>query len=89
MARLGGDEFLVLVEDLHRSEHAQALAERVIRAVSEPIPCPGGVARIGASVGYAVIDEPTQAAEAFVAAADRAMYGAKRQGGGRALAATA
>jgi GGDEF domain-containing protein len=64
------------------------LAERIIRAVSEPIPCPGGVAHIGASIGYAVIDEPIEAAEAFVATADRAMYDAKRQGGGRALAAT-
>jgi diguanylate cyclase (GGDEF)-like protein len=92
VARLGGDEFLVLVEDLDGSEQAEVLADRVIRAVSEPIPCPGGVARIGASIGYAVIDQPikaAQAAEAFVAAADRAMYGAKRQGGGRALAATA
>ena len=79
----------MLVEDLDRSEQAQALAERVIRKVSEPIPCLGGVAHIGASVGYAVIDEPIEAAEAFVAAADRAMYDAKRQGGGRALAATA
>ena len=89
VARLGGDEFLVLVEDLDGREHAQALAERVIRTVSEPIPCPGGVARIGASIGYAVIHEPIEGAEALVAAADRAMYDAKRQGGGRALAATA
>ena len=89
VARLGGDEFLVLVDDLDSSEHAEALAERVIRVVSEPIPCPGGVARIGASIGYAVIDQPIEAAEGFVAIADRAMYGAKRQGGGRALAAAA
>jgi diguanylate cyclase (GGDEF)-like protein len=88
VARLGGDEFLVLVEDLEGSEHPDMLAERIIRAVSEPIPCPGGVAHIGASIGYAVIDEPIDAAEAFVATADRAMYDAKRQGGGRALAAT-
>ena len=89
VARLGGDEFLVLIEDLESSEHAETLAERVVRAVSEPIPCPGGVARIGASIGYAVTAEPIDAAEAFVAAADRAMYEAKRQGGDRSLAATA
>lgn len=88
VARLGGDEFLVLVEDFDGSVDAAVLAERVIRAVSEPIPCPGGVAHIGASVGYAVIDAPIDAAEEFVAAADRAMYDAKRQGGGRALAAS-
>lgn len=88
VARLGGDEFLVLVEDLEDPEQAEALAGRVVRTLSEPFPCSGGVARLGASVGYVVIDEPTGAAETFVAAADRAMYGAKRQGGGRALAAT-
>jgi diguanylate cyclase (GGDEF)-like protein len=89
VARLGGDEFLVLVEDLDGEDHPEELAERVIRAVSEPIACQSGVARTGASIGYAVIDAPIEAAEAFVAAADRAMYGAKRQGGGRVLAATA
>lgn len=88
VARLGGDEFLVLVEDLEDPDQAEALAGRVVRTLSEPFPCSGGVARLGASVGYVVIDEPTGAAETFVAAADRAMYGAKRQGGGRALAAT-
>ena len=89
VARLGGDEFLVLVEDFNGSAHVEALAERVIRAVSEPIPCPGGVAHIGASIGYAVISEPIEEAETFVAAADRAMYTAKREGGGRAFAAPA
>ena len=89
VARLGGDEFLVLVVDLEDTQQAEALAERIIRAVSEPIPCPGGVAQIDASIGYAVIDEPIEAAETFVATADRAMYSAKRQGGGRALAGKA
>ena len=87
VARVGGDEFVVLVEDLESLEHAEALADRVIRTLSEPFPRPGGVARIGASVGYAVIDEPIDEAEALVAAADRAMYEAKRQGGGRAIPA--
>jgi diguanylate cyclase (GGDEF)-like protein len=87
VARLGGDEFLILAEELEAVEHAEALAERVIRTLSEPFSCPGGVARIDASVGYAVIDEPIDAAETLVAAADRAMYAAKRQGGGRAIAA--
>ena len=89
IARLGGDEFLILVEDLESSEHAHALSERVIRTLSEPFPCAGGVARIGASVGYAVMNAPIDAAETLVAAADQAMYDAKRQGGGRALVATA
>ena len=84
VARLGGDDFLVLVEDLDGSEHPEALAERVIRAVSKPIPRPGGVAHVGASIGYAVIDEPIEAAEAFVAVADP---GDVRRQTGRAVAA--
>ena len=92
VARIGGDEFLVLVEDFDGSMEAEALAERIIRAISGPIPCPDGVAQIGASIGYALVHEPIDgpnAVDAFVATADRAMYEAKRQGGGRAFAATA
>jgi diguanylate cyclase (GGDEF)-like protein len=88
VARLGGDEFLILVEDLAAESAVEQLAERAIRGLSEPIACPGGVAHVTASVGYALAHEPFGEPGKFLMRADRAMYRAKQAGGGRTLAAT-
>jgi diguanylate cyclase (GGDEF)-like protein len=83
VARIGGDEFLVLVDDLENVAQAEQLAQRAITALSVSVPCPDGIARIRASVGLAIADEPFADAELFLRAADRAMYAAKQAGGDR------
>ncbi|AGL16459.1 GGDEF domain-containing protein [Actinoplanes sp. N902-109] len=75
-ARLGGDEFAVLCEQLDPAG-AAALAERLRRAVSEPIPADGAVLHVGASIGVAAGAGCTDGDE-LMFQADRAMFEMKR-----------
>ena len=76
VARIGGDEFAVLAElaDTHMLE---ALAERLLAAVGEPLLLDGRELRLSASIGIAT----GGAAEDLLRNADLAMYEAKRRGG--------
>jgi diguanylate cyclase (GGDEF)-like protein/PAS domain S-box-containing protein len=80
-ARIGGDEFVVVAEDLD-PDQATGIADRVIEAVSEPVVIDGARVSVGASVGIAWtaagVPEPAE----LLAAADHAMYEAKRTGSG-------
>jgi diguanylate cyclase (GGDEF)-like protein len=80
-ARLGGDEFVLLLPDtplIGALEAARALVELVIA----PISIDGDVRSVGASVGIAVFPEHGRDGDGLLAAADAAMYKAKRAGGG-------
>jgi diguanylate cyclase (GGDEF)-like protein/PAS domain S-box-containing protein len=83
--RLGGDELLVLLPHTG-ADSAQTAAARLVGAIAERL----RQRRVTASVGVAVfpagatIDE-----DAWLAAADRAMYEAKRAGGNRCVVAEA
>jgi len=82
-ARLGGDEFVILVETAHRLEDAVALARAVLDAVASIAEIEGRPVHIGASIGvawFAEDDALPDTPDALVAAADRAMYAAKRAG---------
>ena len=78
--RYGGEEFAVLLPQTDLAG-AEQLAERLRRAIaSRPLsPRPGSLIAVTASFGVAAFpDSPTPAA--LVAAADKALYGAKRRG---------
>lgn len=80
LARLGGDEFAVLLPNVTDHE-AEALAERVVRAIAQiPFRFEGQNLRLTTSLGIAYY--PTHAADAddLVARADIAMYQAKDAG---------
>ncbi|MBG7619979.1 diguanylate cyclase [Herbaspirillum sp. AP02] len=83
LARVGGDEFVLLVTDLGQPyEHgAQVLAEKCIKAVSEPLHLAQGEYQLGVSVGIAVCDGSCDA-DSLLQAADKAMYAAKGSGRG-------
>ncbi|HEX5870557.1 MAG TPA: GGDEF domain-containing protein, partial [Longimicrobium sp.] len=81
-ARMGGEEFALLLPDTDASE-ARAIAERVRRAVRDAVvhTAEGEEVRITISCGVASghpVDEAD--AQALYAAADQAMYAAKRAG---------
>jgi len=78
IARIGGDEFVILVDHAAEPTTMSALVERVERVVGEPIACPGGAVRIGASVGFTICDQPDERPEDVLSRADDAMYGVKR-----------
>ena len=76
--RLGGDEFVVLLEG---SDDLQAtlVAERLARAIGEPVALPSGATvEVEASIGIATATADDVDASALLARADAAMYGAKR-----------
>ncbi|MCX9157489.1 sensor domain-containing diguanylate cyclase [Niveibacterium sp. 24ML] len=83
VARLGGDEFALLASTSDGAGEARALAERLIRTISEPIHLAGGTVQVGASVGVALAQSRHSDPRVLVRAADAAMYRAKGAGKGR------
>jgi diguanylate cyclase (GGDEF)-like protein/PAS domain S-box-containing protein len=83
IARLGGDEFAILVETSdHVITDAEAVADRVLQALSEPIELDGQTVSISASLGIAPAG-PGADAGSVIRDADVAMYKAKLAGRGR------
>ena len=75
-ARIGGDEFVVLCEDIASAAEALAVGERLLAELPTP-----------ASMGVALCEHGTVAADELVRRADEAMYRMKRRGGGAAMLA--
>jgi len=82
VARIGGDEFGVLCPDVEDVSVAQALAERLVAAVSEPMVIHGVDVQVGLSVGIAALVEGDDA-DLVLARADEALRRAKRAGKAR------
>jgi diguanylate cyclase (GGDEF)-like protein len=84
-ARVGGDEFVVLLDDVSTSEAALVVADRLGQGLRAPYEI-GTDRRIAtASIGVAVGPQGLETADDVVAAADAAMYDAKRRGGNRCV----
>ena len=80
VARLGGDEFAVLLEQLHESDDAMLLAQRLLTALSKPMMIKGTEVLPGASIGITFSDLGYRTAEEVLRDADLAMYAAKADG---------
>ncbi|MGP1353413.1 MAG: putative bifunctional diguanylate cyclase/phosphodiesterase [Parasphingopyxis sp.] len=80
VGRIGGDEFAVVVDDAQSRVGVEALAEKLIAAVSEPYMIDNVQIRIGLSIGcaYGPIDGDT--VDDLVRKADLALYHAKSLG---------
>ena len=82
--RIGGDEFTVILGTLNRFEDAGQVADKIISALRRPITLPNGVIeRIGSSIGISVYPDNAEDGDRLLAAADNAMYEAKRSGKGK------
>ncbi len=86
LGRIGGDEFAVALEDETGGAHGQALAERILVAVSAPFVLAEATVRLSASIGMAVATSGRQRADDVLRDADMAMYAAKEAGGNRWVA---
>jgi diguanylate cyclase (GGDEF)-like protein len=82
VARLGGDEFLVLAPDIDNEVQVEEIAERLIRAISEPQMLGGRKVVARCSIGIAIFPDNGDSLVKLMANADNAMYQAKalRQG---------
>jgi diguanylate cyclase (GGDEF)-like protein/PAS domain S-box-containing protein len=80
VARLGGDEFCVIQVAPDSPEAVEALARRMIAAVSEPVVGGWGTARVSASVGISVFPDNGTGQEELLHCADIALYSIKEAG---------
>lgn len=82
VARLGGDEFAILQSCANQPAAAEALALRVIEAVSAPYQIDGARVVVGTSIGISVVGVGNDQADHLLKNADMALYRAKADGRG-------
>lgn len=93
VVRQGGDEFLVVMSGTTRDGTsrdpaaivgtAHRLANRIIAHLSEPLTAGGYTHQLNASVGISLVPEHGRTPTLLIENADKAMYEAKRRGGGQ------
>lgn len=77
-ARIGGDEFAALLLGTYSIPGAIAVAERIGRAMQEPVVIDGQLVTLGVSIGISLFPVHGRDARTLLAGADEAMYRAKR-----------
>jgi diguanylate cyclase len=77
VARLGGDEFAILLAT-GDADNAKVVAEKIHKALEDPLVIDGQTMDVAASIGIARFPEHGDDASALLRAADVAMYVAKR-----------
>lgn len=90
VARLGGDEFILLLPPPQTRHDVEAVAERVLERLRQPVETPAGRHDVSASIGIAYLPSDGHTPEELLKVADLAMYRAKGKGRdnwSRALAA--
>ncbi|MEJ2059259.1 MAG: PAS domain S-box protein [Gammaproteobacteria bacterium] len=80
VARLGGDEFAILLEAASGREYAEAVAGRILAALTEPIDLVERQLFITTSIGISLHPVDGEDASTLIKNADLAMYHAKEQG---------
>jgi diguanylate cyclase (GGDEF)-like protein/PAS domain S-box-containing protein len=78
-ARLSGDEFVVILEDIGSRQEAETIAGKIVTSMRTPFETSKGPVQASTSVGVA-LSQPGQSQEQLLAAADSALYTAKRRG---------
>jgi diguanylate cyclase (GGDEF)-like protein/PAS domain S-box-containing protein len=80
VARLGGDEFVVLCMDAAELEDIDAVALKIVFALTRPVLLLEQECRVGASIGIAIYPADGDSEQALMKSADTAMYTAKQEG---------
>jgi diguanylate cyclase (GGDEF)-like protein len=85
VCRVSGDEFLVLLTQTDSWEHVSATAERLLRAIQQPmlLAHAASTAQVSASIGIALYPNDGDDFETLARCADLAMYKSKDMGKGR------
>jgi len=85
VARLGGDEFVIACEGPEGAVGVDAVANRLVRALAEPVVLGNREIFVRASIGVRISTGRQDSAFTLLRDADAAMYQAKSEGGGVAL----
>lgn len=81
VSRLGGDEFVVILGSCE-SSHASTVAERIVKALSQPLAIDSMMLSATASIGISLYPGDSADREELLKHADTAMYVAKNAGRG-------
>ena len=88
VGRLGGDEFGIILPDMGDEDEILKLGQQICAALAEPFHVREGVARIGASVGFAAFPAAGDTTDTLFERADYALYHSKQQERGRPMVFT-
>jgi diguanylate cyclase (GGDEF)-like protein len=80
VARWGGDEFVVLIYGAKEVKNIEAIAEKIIYALSQEFELNGIIANISASIGVCIFPDHALDADDMLHKADKAMYEVKKSG---------
>jgi diguanylate cyclase (GGDEF)-like protein/PAS domain S-box-containing protein len=80
VARFSGDEFVLIVNDLHGSEDARHIAQKVLLAFADPFRVGGHEIFVSTSIGISMFPSDSDDEQALLKNADTAMYRAKESG---------
>lgn len=80
LARLGGDEFAIILPDIHMSETAGVVANKLLNVLSNPIYINESCLHVTASIGIATYPESARNTITLIRNADVALYRAKQSG---------
>ena len=83
VARFGGDEFAILLENVRDDDEARIVAERITRAIRQPLLVGSETVVASASLGIARSHSDSDGADEVLRNADVAMYTAKGAGKNR------
>lgn len=83
IARVGGDEFVLLLPDITEVAQLETLGARIVAAIEQPVVIRGAACTVSTSLGATLSGAfPVLSWAAMEAAADKALYAAKRAGRG-------
>lgn len=84
LARLGGDEFAAIVVNLQDEPALEALLQRLLQVIAEPVWVANHDIEVSASIGYTLYPQtPEPGGDQLLRQADQAMYQAKQAGRNR------
>ncbi|MTV37674.1 sensor domain-containing diguanylate cyclase [Duganella radicis] len=77
VARLGGDEFVVLLEEVADAAQVRRVADKICKALAEPVALGAAELPASASIGVAMYPQQGEAVDDLMRHADQAMYASK------------
>ena len=80
VARMGGDEFTVILPSIENKKGAAIVAQKIIRAISEPYAIFNEQCAMSASIGISICYGGEEDTDTLIKKADIAMYRAKQSG---------
>lgn len=81
LARLDGDEFIILLNDIGKPKFASVVAEKLLKACSQPLTIDSHEISVTASVGICIYPSDGESLEVLLNNVNRALDTVKRAGG--------